>query len=199
MADELEESVLRSLRKVSRAIDLHSRRLVATVHLTGPQLVCLRQLQQGAALTPSELARAVSLSNATITGILTRLEQRGLVTRARSEADRRRVLVALTEQGRALVAQAPSPLQERFVSALHGLPTANRTIIDVVLKQIVDMMDAGELDASPVLATGPILAEPELVEELLESGAPSGGERESSRAPSERPKPTQRPPGSKSR
>lgn len=173
MADELEESILRSLRKVSRAIDLHSRRLVATVHLTGPQLVCLRQLRDGEAMTPSALAQAVSLSNATITGILTRLEQRGLVTRAKSESDRRRVLVALTERGRVLVERAPSPLQERFTSALHGLPMANRTIIDVVLKQIVDMMDAGALDASPVLATGPILAEPEVVEELLDSGSPT--------------------------
>lgn len=176
MADELEESILRSLRKVSRAIDLHSRRLVATVHLTGPQLVCLRQLARGA-LTPSELARAVSLSNATITGILTRLEQRGLVTRERSEADRRRVHVALTERGHALVREAPSPLQERFTSALHRLPVANRTIIDVVLKQIVDMMDAGDLDASPVLATGPILAEPDAVEELLDSGTPAPSEK----------------------
>lgn len=170
MVDELEESILRSLRKVSRAIDLHSRRLVATVHLTGPQLVCLRQLRDADAMTPSALARAVSLSNATITGILTRLEQRGLVTRAKSESDRRQVLVALTDRGRALLEKAPSPLQERFTSALYDLPVANRTIIDVVLKQIVDMMDAGDLDAAPVLATGPILAEPEVVEELLESG-----------------------------
>lgn len=170
MADELEESILRSLRKVSRAIDLHSRRLVATVHLTGPQLVCLRQLRDNPSMTPSELARAVSLSNATITGILTRLEHRGVVTREKSESDRRRVLLTLTDAGRRLVEQAPSPLQERFTSALHELPEANRTIIDTVLKQIVGMMGAEELDASPLLATGPILADPDVVEELLESG-----------------------------
>lgn len=197
MADDLEESILRSLRKVSRAIDLHSRRLVATVHLTGPQLVCLRELRESGAMTPSELARAVSLSNATITGILTRLEQRGLVTRERCTSDRRRVFVAMTEAGRKLVERAPSPLQERFVSALHDLPMANRTIIDVVLKQIVDMMDAGDLDASPVLATGPLLAEPEHVEDLLESGVPARphtreGRQTGVRAP-------QSPRGSKSR
>ncbi len=171
MADELEQSILRSLRKVSRAIDLHSRRLVATVHLTGPQLVCLLQLREHPSMTPSELARAVSLSNATITGILTRLEARGLVTREKSASDRRRVLLALTPSGRDIARRAPSPLQERFTSALDDLPEANRVIIDTVLKQIVEMMDAGALDASPLLATGPILADPDVVEELLESEA----------------------------
>lgn len=182
MADELEESILRSLRKVSRAIDLHSRRLVATVHLTGPQLVCLRQLKDNPTMTPSELARAVSLSNATITGILTRLEQRGLVTREKSESDRRRVLLALTDEGQRLVRLAPSPLQERFTNALHELPEANRTIISTVLKQIVEMMGAEQLDASPLLATGPILAEPDVVEELLESGS---DDEKASRSPAE--------------
>lgn len=167
MSEDLEESILRSLRKVSRAIDLHSRRLVATYQLTGPQLVCLRQLKGSPGMTPTQLARAVALSNATITGILSRLEARGFVEREKSAADRRRVLLRLTPTGDTLVEQAPSPLQERFARALDELPEANRTIIDTVLKQIVEMMGAEEIDASPVFATGPILAAPESVGGLL--------------------------------
>lgn len=162
-----EESILRSLRKVSRAIDLYSRQLVSRHQLTGPQLVCLRHLLERGPTTPSALARGVSLSHATVTGILTRLEARRLVERTRSDEDRRRVIVTLTEEGEALAKTAPSPLQDRFATRLAELPAANQAIIDTVLLQIVEMMGAEELDASPLLTTGPVDADVASVGELL--------------------------------
>lgn len=173
----IEDRILRSLRKVSRAIDLHSRRLVAKHRLTGPQLVCLRALRGPTQLSASELAREVALSNATVTGILSRLEARGLIVREKSAADRRKVMISLSDEGVLLTEQAPSPLQEVFVKRLHELPEANRTIIDIVLRQIVEMMDAEEIPASPVLATGPLLAEPGAVEGLLGDEEPLEGEK----------------------
>lgn len=166
-----EESILRSLRKVSRAIDLYSRQLVSRHQLTGPQLVCLRQLLLSGPGTPSALARAVSLSQATVTGILQRLEARGLIERQRSEADRRQVIVSLTPEGARLAETAPSPLQEQFAYRLAALPAANQAIIETVLAQIVEMMDAESLDASPLLTTGPADADAASVSELL---APQG-------------------------
>lgn len=166
---ELADHILRALRRVSRAIDLHSRRLAHDHQLTGPQLVCLRQLSRSSPTTPGRLAQEVSLSHATVTGILGRLESRGLVAREKDTVDRRRVMVTLTDDGRRLIELAPYPLQERFLRALENIPLANRTMIAVVLDQIVDMMGAGDLDASPVLTTGPMLAEPEEVEGLLDA------------------------------
>jgi len=126
--DDFEDQVLRSLRRISRAIDLHSRKLAATHELTGPQLVCLREFQRSGETSPSALARSVSLSPATVTGILARLSKRGLVERRRGEHDKRQLLARLTPKGTALVAEAPSPLQEQFVAQLRQLPQANRTI-----------------------------------------------------------------------
>jgi len=168
-----EDEVLRSLRRISRAIDLHSRKLASTYDLTGPQLVCLRELRQNGDMTPSSLAREVSLSHATVTGILSRLGKRGLIERRKSTVDKRQVLACLTDKGQALVKEAPSPLQERFVSQLQDLPEANRKVIGVVLEQIVEMMDAEEIEASPVLAAGPLLAEPSDVEEFMTVETPA--------------------------
>jgi DNA-binding MarR family transcriptional regulator len=165
---ETADRVLRSLRRVSRAIDQHSRRLAKDHHLTGPQLVCLRQLRAAVEMTPSRLAQEVSLSHATVTGILNRLEKQGLVTRTRDDRDRRRSLVRLTDKGLSLVGAAPFPLQERFLRELDALPSANRSIIATVLEQVVDMMAAESLDAAPLLTTGEILSTPEAVEEVLE-------------------------------
>ena len=52
-------------------------------------------------LTPSELATLGHLSSARVANVLRSLEEKGLVTREHSQADRRRVTVSLTEAGRA--------------------------------------------------------------------------------------------------
>jgi len=168
VAEAIEESILRALRKISRAIDLYSRKLASRHHLTGPQLVCLSQIARGGATTPSELSREVSLSQATVTGILDRLEAKGLVTRERNPEDKRRVIVQTTRGGRRLAAAAPSPLQETFAFKLRALSEAEQQEIEQTLLRVVEMMEAEELDAAPVLATGPVTAEPAEVVEFLD-------------------------------
>lgn len=156
MGESAEERILRSLRRISRAIELHSKQLEAQVRLTAPQLICLRELRDAGQTTPSELAQAVSLSQATITGILDRLEARGLVARARNPRDKRRVLVQLTAQGRAAVEAAPLPLQARFAARLAKLTDEERAQIEHVLARIVRMMEAEGIDAAPMLVDGPM-------------------------------------------
>ena len=152
MISKVEDDILRSLRRISRAIDLHSRFLASTFGLTGPQLVCLRALGQRGLATPSELAKEISLSQATITGIIDRLASRQLVTRERTSRDRRLVTVRLTEAGQALIEQAPSPLQERFLERLQALSDEEQRNIRESLERIVHMMGSEELEAAPALA-----------------------------------------------
>ncbi|MDH5673476.1 MAG: MarR family transcriptional regulator [Myxococcales bacterium] len=153
MSTELEDDVLRALRRIMRAIDLHSRQLATAYGLTGPQLVSLRVIADRGPISPSLLAREVSLSQATITGIVDRLAARQLVQRERSSRDRRVVTVTVTEAGRALIETAPSPLQERFVARLHALSDEEQAIIRLTLGKIVRMMGGEDIDAAPVLAS----------------------------------------------
>ena len=143
-----DERVLRALRRISRAIDQHSRRLSGSHQLTSPQLVCLRQLLGDGTWTPSRLAKEVSVSQPTVTGILDRLAKRGLVQRTRDELDRRRVLLSITDEGKALVAAAPSPLQERFAQHFALLESSEQRSIADVLERVVSMMEADAIDAS---------------------------------------------------
>jgi DNA-binding MarR family transcriptional regulator len=154
-----DERILRALRRIIRAVDIYSRQLSLRHSLTGPQLICLRQLVQAGTLTPGRLAREISLSPATVTGILDRLESRDYLTRRRRDEDKRQVLVEPTAKGRELVARAPLPLHERFVRRLARLPEAQQAQIDRVLGQIVEMMEAEEIDAAPLLANWPSATE----------------------------------------
>lgn len=153
MSEEFEESVLKALRKITRSIDLHSKQLASVFGLTGPQLVCLRTIRNKGQITPGKLAREVSLSQATVTGIVDRLAARQLVTRERNEEDRRLVTVTISDAGSSLVESAPSPLQERFALKLKELSNEEKAIISLVLNKIVSMMDGQEIEAAPVLST----------------------------------------------
>jgi len=150
------EHILVALRRIIRAIDLHSRSLMRDFGLTGPQLVVLREADARTEVSGSALARAVSVSLATLSGIVTRLEARGLLERNRSSRDKRQVLISVTDKGRRILASAPSPLQDRFTRRLAGLEKWEQTQVLSVLQRIVAMMEAEELDASPILTTGGI-------------------------------------------
>lgn len=157
MSVKFEEDVLRSLRRITRAIDLHSRQLSTTYGLTVPQLVCLRVIGARGPMNPSQLATEVSLSQATITGILDRLTARKLVSRERSSADRRVVTVRITEAGHLLVQSAPSPLQDRFLARLSELSQDERETIRLTLAKIVRMMDGEAIDAAPLLTNESVI------------------------------------------
>ena len=152
--DTLGEQVLVALRRIIRATDIHSRRLGKETGLTTPQLVIFRAVGQGEGPTVSEIARAVSLSQATVTTLLNKLEASGLVSRKRSEEDRRRVNVYLTSEGSTLLESAPEPLQNQFASRFRALETWEQHQLVASLERIANMMDAEELDAAPLLAIG---------------------------------------------
>ena len=154
----IDENILRSIRRIIRATDLYSRRLASEHHLTTPQLLCLRLLAQEGPLTPGALAKEMYLSQATITGVLDRLEKRDMVQRRRDQSDRRKVSIHLTLQGQEAVRRAPRPLHERFASRLEALNPAELDEIDRVLSKVVEMMEVGEVAAAPVIAGGDVEA-----------------------------------------
>ncbi|PKM22611.1 MAG: MarR family transcriptional regulator [Gammaproteobacteria bacterium HGW-Gammaproteobacteria-14] len=150
------DDVLIALRRIIRATDLYSRRLSREAGLTAPQLLILQAIAVSDELTMGDIANEVSLSQATVTTILDRLEGRGLVTRERGSSDKRRVYARLTDAGRALIQDAPEPLQETFVRRFSALEGWEQSQIISAVERIASMMDAGHLDASPVLDVGAI-------------------------------------------
>lgn len=148
--------ILRSLRRIIRCIDLYSRQLSATNQITTPQLVCLLEVVHQGPLTATAISRAVHLSPSTVVGILDRLEEKGWVTRERTREDRRVIRISATPKGVQLSQQVPSPLQSTLAQALNALPELEQVTIALSLERIVALMEAQEIDAAPILATGPI-------------------------------------------
>lgn len=155
------DSVMIALRKIIQAIDMNSRKLVKRVGLTGPQLVILQEISSLGEVTAGETARAVSLSQATVTGILERMEKRELITRKRSDIDKRRVMVCITETGKKILEDAPPLMQEEFVDRFSSLQEWEQAMIVSALQRLVSIMDAKAIEAAPFLATSSIGIQPD--------------------------------------
>lgn len=92
--------------RLARLLERASSRLLEGTDLHEGELsvlAALRRLGPPYALTPTDLYRSLLLSSGAMTNRIDRLERAGLVRRERSESDRRRVLVALTDKGRATI------------------------------------------------------------------------------------------------
>lgn len=148
------EQVLVALRRVIRATDLHSKHLAKTTGLTAPQILLLQTIRDKGEITIGELANEVSLSQATVTSILDRLEKRELVYRERSQTDKRKVHAHLTDQAVEVLKEAPIPLQAHFAKRFQDLQEWEQTMIISSLQRVAQMMDAQHIDASPVLDIG---------------------------------------------
>ena len=148
------EELLVTLRQVIRAIDLYSKKLSKETGLTSPQLLVLQVVAKHDDAMVKEVAESIHLSSATITSILDRLEKRSLVTRIRSKTDKRKVGISLTEQGREIIKDSPTPLQEHFITRFEAMKEWEQSQMLATMQRIVSMMDAEELDASPVLEVG---------------------------------------------
>ena len=152
-AERYDMHILLSLRRIIRAVDIHSYKLRTKYHITAPQLICLLNIADHGPMSSSALSRNVHISQSTLVGILDRLEQKELITKQRNTRDRRQLQLIVTDKGRELAARAPSPLQEELAQALRKLPKLEQASIALSLDRIVELMEAHHIEVSPVLDT----------------------------------------------
>lgn len=150
------DEILVSMRRMTRAIDLHSKRVLKLSGLTTSQLLVLQIIDRLGSPSPSAIAREIVLSQATVSSLLDRLSKSGLISRGRAEGDRRQIVVSLTHLGREKLSASPSPLQEEFLGKFRNLQDWEQHLLIASMQRIAEMMNAEKLDASPILAVGEI-------------------------------------------
>ena len=156
MIDETEygDEIVQLVRRIVRLSHVQSRRMVQRFGLTGPQLICMQALFRAGELTPTALARAVELSPATVTGIVHRLEARGMVQRTRSQVDRRSSVLTLTEEARETFATLPRSLESRFTERLQSLSEYEQASLINALRTLVDLMVEDSQTAPELIPPG---------------------------------------------
>ena len=165
---DLSDSVLSTLRQIIRAIDLQSKKLTKKFGLTGPQLIILKEIYSSPNLPISENAKNVSLSQATVTTILDRLCQQGFSIRQRSDLDKRKVNICLTEKSIEILKNNPSILQDEFSAEFDKLEIWEKNMLLSSLQRLAGMMNATKIESHPVLVSGPLEASSQDVKRYLD-------------------------------
>lgn len=148
------EELLIALRRITRAIDLHSKKLQRETGLTTSQLLVLEAAVKLEKPSPGNIAKEVQLSQATVTNLIDRLERNALILRHKSTADKRVVEVRLTDKGRRVFELAPEPLQAGFLREYRKLQRWEQYQLVSSMQRVAVLMDAEDIDASPILTTG---------------------------------------------
>lgn len=136
--------MFRALRRLQQAGEVHAKRLTRYGGLTPMQLLILGVLASEGRLTASELSGRVSLTAATLSGMLDRLEEKGLLVRQRDDQDRRRQWLSTSETGRALLAEAPPLLPPALRNAFAALPEWERYSLTAALLRVAEL--CGDVD-----------------------------------------------------
>jgi DNA-binding MarR family transcriptional regulator len=115
-----------SLRDVINRINRRLRQTRPVGDLTVAQFSALTSLELGGALTPSELAEVERVQPPTMTKIVAKLEERGLVRRTPHPTDGRQVILSTTAQGQGVLAQFERAREEWLARRLAELTTEDR-------------------------------------------------------------------------
>ncbi|CCV15840.1 MarR family transcriptional regulator [Mesorhizobium sp. STM 4661] len=127
----LDNQLCFTLYATSMAINRTYKPMLDEMGITYPQYLVLNALAEADGMSVGTVAHRLALESSTITPLVKRLEQAGLVTRQRSQVDERQVQVDLTTAGRALLVQCNclnSTLIERSGMTPAQLDTLNRQI-----------------------------------------------------------------------
>jgi DNA-binding MarR family transcriptional regulator len=145
--DRHAHAIMDALRRTVRALRQSARRTETTLGISAAQLFVLHEIAGGGGESINALAERTLTDQSSVSLVVTRLEQRGLVARRDSRDDRRRTGVVVTAAGRRLLARAPEVTQVRLLGALVRMSAVERTTLARLLAALVDAIE--ETDAVP--------------------------------------------------
>ena len=147
------KEIIIDMRKIVRSINLESKRIQKDFGISIPQLLCLAFLSKEDSYqsTHKQLTEHLNLNSSTVTGIVNRLEKKGLIARMPKKGDKRITYIALTSAGYKIVSDTPNLLQEKLAENLSKLSSQQITQIKTSLSLLVEVLEIKDVDASPLL------------------------------------------------
>lgn len=152
--------ILIKLRKIVRSINLESKQVEKEQGVSIPQLLCLQYLaeQDEFKANASKLKAFLNLNASTITGIINRLEKKGLVAKLPNITDKRVTIISLTTGGLELLQSAPITFQQKLSEKLQALPPEKLKTIIEGIDLLTELMEVDEIEASPIITADRFLS-----------------------------------------
>jgi DNA-binding MarR family transcriptional regulator len=137
-----------SLRRIVRVLGASARGPAARRGATGAQLFVLRQIDAAPELSIGELAARTLAGQSTVSEVVSRLVDRGLVSRRANPTDARQTRLVLTARGRSVVRDTEPTAQERLAAGLEALDVAERDQLARPLDRWLQAAGLAELPAT---------------------------------------------------
>jgi DNA-binding MarR family transcriptional regulator len=141
---------LRALRRLVRTLRLADRAAESRLGLSAAQLFVLERLAEGPVGSMAELAGRTLTDASSVSVVVQRLAERGLVVRAVSQDDARRTTLRLSASGKRLLATAPSSPQADLIAAIEELSGTERRELERLLERVVRGMGIDEDGPTPM-------------------------------------------------
>ena len=138
LGDALE--FLRLIWAVHHGLEKASKRLDVDVGITGPQRLVLRIVGRFPGLPAGQLAQILHVHPSTLTGVLKRLERRGLIERRPDPRDARRASLGLTARGRRLDVAAAGTVEAAVDQTLRAAGAEDVRAAARVLRTLADTL-----------------------------------------------------------
>ena len=126
---------MNAVRSIVRAFRVNTRAIELKMGISLAQLFVLQQLTERPADSLNELAERTATHQSSVSVVVRRLVERGFVSRASSSADRRRIEIAVTPAGRALLEDAPTTIQTQLMTALRRLSRDEQNMLASLLER----------------------------------------------------------------
>ena len=151
--------ILIKIRKIVRSINLESKKIEKEYGVSIPQVLCLHYLHDAENFRAGQgdIRKFLNLNASTTSGIINRLETKGLVARLPKSGDKRMVTIALTSKGDKLMEKVPSLLHEKLEEKLEKLNENQLKKIQESLEMLVNILEIGEVEAFPVISSDEFL------------------------------------------
>ncbi len=120
------QRILDAVRKLVRLLRLADRAAQRDVGLSGAQLFVLHELGRTPSLSLNELALRTCTDQSSVSVVVTRLVDAGLVLRDRDPRDARRLVLNLSRPGRTLLQKAPPVAQEHLIEVFERMAASER-------------------------------------------------------------------------
>lgn len=145
--------ILIKIRKIVRSINLESKKIQKEYGVSIPQILCLSYLREAENYQAGqgEIREFLNLNPSTTSGIINRLEAKGLVARLPKSGDKRVVTIALTSKGDQLMEKRPPLLHDRLSEKLENLDNATLEQLRGSLELLENILNINGLGAFPVI------------------------------------------------
>ncbi|MBN1925841.1 MAG: MarR family transcriptional regulator [Prolixibacteraceae bacterium] len=145
--------ILINIRKIVRSINLESKRIEKDYGVSIPQVLCMDYLRKSAGFqaTQGELKAFLNLNSSTVSGIVHRLEKKGLIARLPKTGDKRVINLILTAPGEKLLNKIPPLLHDKLTKRLNTLDENQLIKVEEVLNNLIEFLQIPDEENAPAI------------------------------------------------